>query len=611
MQNTSAQFLVWGIVLNQISRFFKAIKKYIKIAWENTFIAFKARSISTQLIITIILIFASFFLLQSFLNSTFFKTYYTDKEFDDIHEDLMIYVENMNKPNADLFDEMDSFSNNQFAYTVIVDLNDRPLESSYSNYTINIIDQDSLIEYQVIVPDNQLVFATDEVISLILVPSNNELYNTVSITRSGETTIYNENACEQNVCTTMTAKVASIMKPNNLNYRSAELPIVQKEINKIQNDLIKNEDPSYTEGTWYKSTDSATDTLVFIHSLGQWQAIVTIVPIANTTEITSIITQYTYYVYLTAIVIITLWSFRLSTIISKPIKNIELVTKEIASLNFNVEAKEFNNKETSSLSESINLIAINMRNTLDTLNTKNTELTTLYDDQTKQVTLKKQLVSSISHELKTPLMIMQVIVQGIIDGIIDIDDQEKELGNVIEEIQKSSIMIQDMLQIYRLDDANSQLDITQFNFSEMIQFFIDDFDNVFKSNNLELSVDIPESIMLEADHKLIKRVLSNFITNAIKYTPDKQKICLKTFEKDNVIYFELINKGVQIDEEDLKNIWMPFFRIEHTEKRQLSSKGSGIGLYLVSEILKAHGADFGILNVQDGVKAYFSIKKHV
>ena len=594
-----------------MNKFFGKVKKITVKAWNNIFKAFKARSISTQLIITIILIFASFFILQAFLNSTFLTTYYTDKEFDDIHADLVIYVDKMNADNADHFDEMDDFSQNQFAYTVIVDSDYRILESTFTEYTIQVKEVLSDTTYNIIVLDNDEDYSVNDELSVTLAPYNGSLYQPLSISKEGVLTEYNGPSCDEVTCVSALITVTLVNKPNNLNYRAANLPIVLDEIHKLENDQIELQNYKYTKGYWYPSTDGATDTLVFIHGLGQWQNIVTIVPIADTAEITSIISSYTYYVYLTAIVIIILWSFRLSNLISRPIKNIELVTKEIASLNFNVEAKEFNNKETSSLSESINLIAINLRNTLDSLNTKNTELTKLYDDQTKQVTLKKQLVSSISHELKTPLMIMQVIIQGILDGIIEKADQEDELNNVLEEIQKSSIMIQDMLQIYRLDDAKTKLDVTQFNLSETVNFFIKDFDNVFKSNNLKVTTTIPESVMVEADNKLIKRVISNFVTNAIKYTPENSNIEVLLKQTKRKVYFELINYGVNISKEDLLNIWIPFFRVENATQRQLSSKGSGIGLYLVSEILKAHNADYSITNVKNGVKASFSINKTI
>ena len=594
-----------------MNKFFGKVKKITVKAWNNIFKAFNARSISTQLIITIILIFASFFILQAFLNSTFLTTYYTDKEFDDIHADLVIYVDKMNADNADHFDEMDDFSQNQFAYTVIVDSDYRILESTFTEYTIQVKEVLSDTTYNIIVLDNDEDYSVNDELSVTLAPYNGSLYQPLSISKEGVLTEYNGPSCDEVTCVSALVTVTLVNKPNNLNYRAANLPIVLDEIHKLENDQIELQNYKYTKGYWYPSTDGATDTLVFIHGLGQWQNIVTIVPIADTAEITSIISSYTYYVYLTAIVIIILWSFRLSNLISRPIKNIELVTKEIASLNFNVEAKEFNNKETSSLSESINLIAINLRNTLDSLNTKNTELTKLYDDQTKQVTLKKQLVSSISHELKTPLMIMQVIIQGILDGIIEKADQEDELNNVLEEIQKSSIMIQDMLQIYRLDDAKTKLDVTQFNLSETVNFFIKDFDNVFKSNNLKVTTTIPESVMVEADNKLIKRVISNFVTNAIKYTPENSNIEVLLKQTKRKVYFELINYGVNISKEDLLNIWIPFFRVENATQRQLSSKGSGIGLYLVSEILKAHNADYSITNVKNGVKASFSINKTI
>ena len=117
--------------------------------------------------------------------------------------------------------------------------------------------------------------------------------------------------------------------------------------------------------------------------------------------------------------------------------------------------------------------------------------------------------------------------------------------------------------------------------------------------------------MVEADNKLIKRVISNFVTNAIKYTPENSNIEVLLKQTKRKVYFELINYGVNISKEDLLNIWIPFFRVENATQRQLSSKGSGIGLYLVSEILKAHNADYSITNVKNGVKASFSINKTI
>ena len=169
-----------------------------------------------------------------------------------------------------------------------------------------------------------------------------------------------------------------------------------------------------------------------------------------------------------------------------------------------------------------------------------------------------------------------------------------------------------MLQIYRLDDAQSELDISEFSLSKCIYKFIEDFDNVIKKHNLQITLDVKDNIMIEADNKLIRRVISNFFTNAIKYTPENEKIHIEISDTSDLAYFELINFGAQIDPENLDNIWMPFFRGEDSlSGERLKTKGTGIGLYLVSEILKAHNCEFGIENIENGVKSYFYINKKV
>ena len=208
-------------------------------------------------------------------------------------------------------------------------------------------------------------------------------------------------------------------------------------------------------------------------------------------------------------------------------------------------------------------------------------------------------------------MIMQVTIQGILDGVIPLEEQKIELMNVVDEINKSSTMIQDMLQIYRLDDANSELEISEFNLSDSVRFFIEDFEHIINKYDFKLDINIPKIMNIEADRKLIHRVISNYFTNAIKYTNKGEKIYIEISEHKGKVYFELTNYGITIEEEDLENIWMPFFRSTNAEAPRLKTKGTGIGLYLVSEILKAHDCKFGIENIENGVKAYFYINKKV
>lgn len=577
---------------------------------------YRKLSISTQLLVTFILIFVSFFVLQTFLNNTFFKDYYAEREFERINIDIMTYIDEMNENDSVYYDEMYKFTTKNNAYSVIVDGQYRVLKSSYTSYTITIQDTESSNNYTYIVPNNDYEYTLNETLTLDLFTYIEGYYSPALIETPDGELFSSEFQCSVETCITVTGPVTQINKPNNLNYFFEENNLIDLEISKLSSglvDLSKYEyDTGSVEGYWYRSSDGAVDSIVFVHNLTQdWQWIVTVIPIVNTDEIVTIISAYNYYAYLTAIVIIIIWSIRISSTLSHPIQSIEGVAREIAQLNFNVDAHEYSNKETESLSNSINLISRNLKETLETVNTKNQELTDIYNEQSKQVTLKKQLVSSISHELKTPLMIMQVTIQGILDGIIDKEDEEKELNNVIQEINKSSIMIQDMLQIYRLDDANTQLEVTEFDLSKTVCFFVNDFENHIKKFNFDLDLNIQDEVFIEADNKLIKRVISNFVTNAIKYTPEGERIYIEVSETTDSIYFELSNYGITIQEEEIDKIWLPFYRLEQEDTTRIKSKGSGIGLYLVSEILKAHQAEFGITNIKNGVKAYFKLNKKV
>lgn len=571
---------------------------------------FKNRSMSTQLIITIVLIFASFFVLQMFLNSQFFQAYYTEEEFNDVHSGLITYIEDMNKDGADLYDEMYDFTSTTNAYSIVVGRDFRLISSVYSEYTITMHDTINDTDHIFLIPDNTHEYTVGEVVNIDAYEYTANLYSPISISITDVFEYDNGISCNtSDDCISVSGPITEVHKPANLNSLYENNSLIRYELNKLSTNTIYLDDIEYEEGHWYKSSQSNQDYLVFIHDLGTFNFIITIIPIENTANIISIVNSYNNYVYLTAIAIILIWSFRLTSIISKPVQNIEGVAREIADLNFNVEAHEYNNRENQSLSNSINLIARNLKETLDTLSFKNDELMELYDEQVKQVTLKKQLVSSISHELKTPLMIMQVTIQGILDGIIDKNDQERELLNVIEEINKSSMMIGDMLQIYRLENANTNLELSEFNLSEIVMFFVHDFETIFTKHDLQLDLNLDKSLHIEADMKLIKRVISNFITNAIRYTPDGERIYIEVSGYDDFVYFELTNYGTNIEDEDLENIWIPFFRGQATTNQKLQTKGSGIGLYLVSEVLKAHKAEFGINNINNGVQAFFKLNK--
>lgn len=574
----------------------------------------KLLSMSTQMILTVVLIFAVFFLLQLVLNYYFFQNYYADKEFNNIENELWTYVESLNEDDADYFDIMYNFTTTTDAMSIITTKEFNVYGSLFSDYTIEVTDTSTDTSYTIRIPESNYNYEVGELLHIEGIPFSISSVTPISITAQGSLYVYNSEIDCSNDCIVISeARVDVVNKPKNLNYEFETHPLFLEELNLLRNNTRQLSDFVYefngNEGYHYSATINNQDVLVFINELGTFDLIITIVPIEDTQEIINIVSSYNNFIYVLAILIVFAWSFRLSKVLTKPVQNIESVARQIANLNFDVDVHEDNNRENTSLSRSINLISRNLKETLDTLNTQNDELKELYNEQIKQVSLKKQLVSSISHELKTPLMIMQVTIQGILDGIITEEDFDDELNNVLDEINKSSLMISDMLQIYRLEDANTPLEICDFSLADEVMKLINTFEHNIKKHNLKMDLNMDTHAVVEADIKLIRRVISNFFTNAIKYTPEGERIYIEITQKDYETYFELTNYGVTINEEDLENIWIPFFRTSDYQNNRLPTKGSGIGLYLVSEVLKAHNAEYGIVNVENGVKAFFILKK--
>ena len=182
-------------LMNKIKNIFNRIPNIYKVIK----VLFRKRSISSQLIITIILIFSSFFILQSLLNSRFFKNFYTEKEFNDIHTDLISYVNAMNNPNNDYYDEMYEFTSQRNAYSVIVSGDFRILISSYTDYTVIIEDILTAQTYTVSIPNNDYPYALDEVLELSMSPNNEteDLYSPSSIYASSRIIYTSDSPCDE------------------------------------------------------------------------------------------------------------------------------------------------------------------------------------------------------------------------------------------------------------------------------------------------------------------------------------------------------------------------------------------------------------------------------
>ncbi|WP_251657981.1 sensor histidine kinase [Sporosarcina aquimarina] len=293
-------------------------------------------------------------------------------------------------------------------------------------------------------------------------------------------------------------------------------------------------------------------------------------PLPHMEETVLIINRFNMVLMTFSVLLIIFLVLILSNKITRPLESLKGLSQDIASLKFRRE--EINtNDEVGDLAKSINSMSEKLEKAHNEVSLQNKRL--------------RDLMSDVSHELKTPLSIVKVYEQGIVDGLDDGTYRE-----VIEEqIEKMDLLIGKLLFWTELE--NSSLNKCDFDIGSRIIDITGKYTLILQENCIDLSLNIEDKdYIIRADQEGIDVVLDNLVTNAIKYTNDK---CIEiTLTKDtNGVNLTIANGVGEIDEGDLESIWRPFYVLEKSRSKELS--GTGLGLPIIKTILDNHKLDYG------------------
>ena len=288
------------------------------------------------------------------------------------------------------------------------------------------------------------------------------------------------------------------------------------------------------------------------------------------------------------VLFIVLFSYLISYMTTKRIKEIDRVAMEITNNNFKGVLDTKGHDELSSLSSHINTMSSNLKRNIDALN--------LEIDQVKKMEqLRKEFIAQFTHEIKTPL----AIINGNIDLLENVDDEDKK-AKYIEVINKEISVINDlvlqMLDLSKLEAKAVTLDKKEIDLRELTEDIVDDYEQLLMDKKLKIEIQ-GEDVLIVSDRKRIEMVIQNYLSNAIKHAFINSTIKIKIKENE----FSIENKGKQIDEKRMDTIWESFVSDDQ--------KGTGLGLAIVRNILELHEMSYGVHNLEDGVEFYFRWKK--
>ncbi|WBW97960.1 HAMP domain-containing sensor histidine kinase [Oceanirhabdus sp. W0125-5] len=327
-------------------------------------------------------------------------------------------------------------------------------------------------------------------------------------------------------------------------------------------------------------------------------------------EANNILSQYYLYFIIAALIILVIVSIILSRMLTKPLIVLNETAKKMSNLDFKVKCNISTNDELGSLGNSLNFMSKKLDNTLTDLHKANEKLIDDIEKERKLEKMRREFIGDISHELKTPISLVQGYAEALKDGIVDKDDISFYTDVIIEETNNLNSLVVDMLNLAKLENDPYSINKEKVNISEFLKVITKKYSLMMQNHDFITSIDLDISPYSIFDPKRIEEVLNNFITNAKRHTKlgDKIKVSLSPLNDSNFI-ISVENQGIQLNKNDLNNIWDKFYRVD--KSRNKSSGGSGLGLAITKRILDLHKSSYGVENTSNGVKFYFTLPRYI
>jgi len=300
-----------------------------------------------------------------------------------------------------------------------------------------------------------------------------------------------------------------------------------------------------------------------------------------------------------------------SNLISKPLVTLTNAANKMSNMDFSVVCATNREDEIGSLAKSLNFLSKNLHSALLDLQKKNKKLEDDIEKERQLDNMRKEFIDNVSHELKTPIGIIEGYAEGVKDGIVSGEDANMYLETIIDEAKKMSVLVTNLLELSKLESGAIKQNPEAFNINRLITKVLKKHKPDFEENNFNVNFNssTPYSYVY-ADPFQMEQVFTNLITNAIKYTPPNNDININIEENLDKFKISVQNMGVTIPEDQVPKLFDKFYRLDKSRERT-QKNSTGIGLSIVKNILYLHNSKFNLHNITNGVEFYFYLEKIV
>lgn len=294
---------------------------------------------------------------------------------------------------------------------------------------------------------------------------------------------------------------------------------------------------------------------------------------------------------------------------TRPVEKMCEITDSIAKLDFSRTCPPTGLAELNRLSESVNSLSTSLSASLDDLKEKNKKLEEDIENERTIDNLRQTFISGISHEMKTPIAIIQGYAEGAKmfyeSGNAETAGQYCDI--IVRESERMNTMIMKLLEITKYSSGAYELDSVDFSLSELADDWISRNSAILAEKEISAENLIPADFVGRGDRVILESVVNNYMSNAVSHC-DGEKTIIASAEDNGEFYrMYIFNTGSHIAEKDIDKIWMSFYRADKSLSR--SQGRFGLGLAIVASIQNLHKAAYGVENVENGVRFYFDIRK--
>ena len=329
-------------------------------------------------------------------------------------------------------------------------------------------------------------------------------------------------------------------------------------------------------------------------------------PLESIKESVAVSNRFLLYIggAVTCICICLVWYF--SKRLTDPIKELALLSDKMADLDFNAKYKSGGENEIGELGANFNRMSEKLESTILELKSANNSLQKDIERKEKLEQMRSDFLGNVSHELKTPIALIQGYAEGLKEGVSD-DAESREFycDVIMDEAGKMNQMVRNLLTLNQLEFGDEDIQFERFDVTELIQGVLQSMEIMAQQKEARVNFIQEAPVYVWADELKVEQVVRNYVSNAFHHLDGDNVVEVKITVTDEKARISVFNTGAPIPQEDIAHIWDKFYKVDKAHTREYG--GNGIGLSIVKAIMESFHQKYGLNNYDNGVEFWFEL----